>query len=1108
MSVSKDPYVVVCCAEDTKEFAHKLCVALENENVRVFSSGKSILWGDSITKATADAIKACTHGIFIISRGFLKANQANVTYLENTVASALIMKTSRRPLDSNSSPFSLLPVCVKGRISVEEMRDAHPLLADHQPLEVDEDVGLEHGVRLVMTELTPRLSKLILIDKYSGYKSEMPSSAPAGSLPGEPACFFGRDLELGLVLDSISINFHLCCISGPPAVGKSALAIIAAHRARSGLFQNDRIKTPWNIVYIDVRQIVTPEEIVRALLNAFDLSYGNLQSSGKSNTTSLLMKVHALSNLCIIIDNADLALDSNHQAQFHELLVSIMDSAQEDLTVIVTSCYRLGRQFGSDRKVRNIELSQLAVEPAREMLRYCSPEFSDSDADVLARDVCQGLPGFLSHVRRGLGLSVADHVDALLLKPFDFFKKLPYDIMHRHFDKPVMSLARDQQSHLFALALFSGPFSKADGATVLGTDTRAFGTDVINYLDWFSLIEQVSENEEVYSLLRIFREFLREKIPLNLSFVLDAKERYCRLWLGKVLRILKNDYDRNPCKALRDLCEMIKEVKQAMKWVKTFAAKDEIYRLCLDVALSRKSMLRFCMTPYELKDFYTVCIEATSKRETNERDIIEGKLRIRLAEALLDGNDLIGAEMNLSSPEAKRVIEQSSSQWQIRRDIMRGRIDVESHQPEESRAAIQRLKSILKESGTNKIQDTHEYVDVCRVLADAYSDVEDYKTACAYLSDALAWCCKFFGKECNKYHPNTCALLSRLGHCYFCQTMYDKALKCHRLALKMSMDLQCDHLTVAAKWYQVGICRLGSSSEQNSLAQKELENAIILLEGETSFTTIPLWILAKQSIAKLLTFDGRDLLEEGRSTEGLALLEEAEKYFKSLPEEGVEKLPGDMAKENACFLFLLSDLRRHPGAAAAAAAAPSSMTADSLAAEIERLTLYCSPGLRDLAFNTLGHAEALHRPAYVDSPIDSLPSLDSRDWPLSTNRFDSTQHQTSTPVPVAGAFQRSQSYESSLMRSRSSSSSSFSVTPVLFRSLSRGSKTSLNLSCCPTNRSRRFFRCSTEGSFTSVSSFTPDFLSAGSDEGLEESSHQDDCGLVINANTSQAQHES
>ena len=104
-----------------------------------------------------DAIKACSHGIIIISRGFLKANQANVTYLENTVASALISKASNRSLDPNSS-FSLLPVCVEGRISVDDMRDAHPLLANYQPLEVDEKAGLEHGVRLVMEKLTPLLS--------------------------------------------------------------------------------------------------------------------------------------------------------------------------------------------------------------------------------------------------------------------------------------------------------------------------------------------------------------------------------------------------------------------------------------------------------------------------------------------------------------------------------------------------------------------------------------------------------------------------------------------------------------------------------------------------------------------------------------------------------------------------------------------------------------------------------------------------------------------------------------------------------------------------------------------------------------------------------------
>ena len=95
-----------------------------------------------------DAIKACTHGIIIISQGFSKA-----TPLEDTVASALVAKALNR---SNSSPFSLFPVCVG--ISGKEMRDIKPLLADLKPLEVDQKIGLERGVRSVMAELAPLLS--------------------------------------------------------------------------------------------------------------------------------------------------------------------------------------------------------------------------------------------------------------------------------------------------------------------------------------------------------------------------------------------------------------------------------------------------------------------------------------------------------------------------------------------------------------------------------------------------------------------------------------------------------------------------------------------------------------------------------------------------------------------------------------------------------------------------------------------------------------------------------------------------------------------------------------------------------------------------------------
>ena len=926
---------------------------MEKADVRVFSSEKSILWGESVTEATSNAIKASTHGIIFVSRGSTRAGDR-----KNTVGSALILKASE---DEN---FLLLPTYVEGEISAVEMKKSSPLLANFKSLTIGSCLSRQQSLDMVMAELSRKLYRLFFafFDTLfvvgfipSLKKSTGPfTSASVGSLPGEPACLVGRDVELRSVLASVSSEFHLCCISGPPAAGKSAIAITAAHHVL-------KRSPPWEVIYVDISHSSNKEEIIQHLQDSLDLRYGHLHSvNARTPEKSLLMRVQKINNLCIVIDNADMALKSNNGRPFIELLTSITKAGKRELTLIVTSCYRLGRRLKGRGRVQEVDVKPLTVEPACKVLKFffCD-RFSDSEAEMLAQDVCQGLPGFLLQIPLGAGQSTKERFDTLLERPFDCFEKSCCDAAICHFEKLFKSLSDDKLAYLPSLALFDGSFSKADGAYVVGMkdDKQKFGTEVIDYLDNYSLIVQDADRRDHFYLLRIFREFLREKKLPNEKFLSDATERYCKRWLKKLFPILEKEYDHDPCKALKTLHGMIKDIRRVLSLVELASAHDEVYKLYIRLALDHKSMLRVCFTPTERRAFFSSCIFAAAKRR-NELD--KGKLSLRFAESCLDGNDLEGADTGTPAwPGGEQALRGSNRRWYFQSEIMKARLQVEKN---ESQAAIKRLLNLLELGGdSTPLKETREYVDVFRVLADAYVSIGEYELAVARLSEALAFCNVRFGRKCGGSYPDTCSLLSRLGHCFFCQERYDDALSHHVSALKMASALQCDHLSFATFWYLVGISRLGASVRVGRLsatARNELEEVIYLLEDEPSCETIPLQIFATVTVAKHLVYEGRELLKEGRRDEGLATLEKADKFF-SLAEESEELLPSEAAEENRRFRVYVHAVRNR---------ADLIVSSD----DIDVLTLYSSQGVCGWTSDSTNPYKSVDSHC-TGSPMNSLP---------------------------------------------------------------------------------------------------------------------------------------
>ena len=871
------------------------------------------------------------------------------------------------------------------------------------------------------------------------------------ALPGESQLLAGREKEMDKVLLSISPQFHICCISGPPAVGKSALAIEAVRRARCGNFDIAQAQSAWKVVYVDIRQIDTVNKIVDTLLCEFELNYSSREfPKQSSDCRKLLFKiVRESKDLCIVIDNADLALQPSTRHDFIALLKYIMHAGQQEFTLIVTSCYRLDNVIWGDRKIQSVVLKPLEEEPACEILKsVCRPDRwpNERDMQMISQDICQGIPELLWHVGKqfeNIGFSPSSRVGMLLEDPTSCLRRLCQDFGLRHFKSTLESLPRRELTYLHALSLFEGFFSEENGTYVvgMGNGVRKFGSEVIDSLDNYSMVLEAAPHQ--YHLVKILREYLRwEHEPPDANFQSAAEKNYCHIWLRKLHYVLKKTYCKNSRKALKQVQAMIKDVKHALRMIEPCSkTSDALYSCYIAVATGNESLLRVCLTLSERTEFYSACIKESTRRDRTD---VQGQLNLRLAEAFLDSNNIEKAQESLKclTPEEACKVVSLPRNLQLQYEIIQGRIDIEKGN---SRKAVESLNQALAVESVGKKDP--EFGNFLLVLSDAYCDLREYQNVYLRLIEAYTWCSERFGSEREKNHPDTCVVLFRLGHCLFCQKRYDESLQWLSNAVGMLKELHCDHLCIAAALYQLSMCRLAVFDLNCPEARDDLEHIVVLLEGESSFKTVPLWILAKQAIAKLLTLEGRKLIDGGiHSEKGQTLLNKAKEHFADLLDENVEGISREMIKENDQF-HLLADAVR-PGSDL-------------------RFNMYCFQTFRSVVCPKPLDLTNIDSDSDSDSPQTSAPSART---PSTRPATDGPSVQfTSTPMTVSKHHQL-YSAESTFSPG---SSATLLICPVPLRTLS--AKTEFGLTCCPSHPSRKLSRCA--GSLASFSSVESDAVS-------------------------------
>ena len=317
-------------------------------------------------------------------------------------------------------------------------------------------------------------------------------------LPSDLPDFVGRQEQ---VAELTRATAPLLVLSGPPGIGKTALAVHTAHRLRS--------RFPDGSLYGDLRayapgEPVAPERVLSRFLRALgtppDAIPVRLDDQVEAYRAALEGK-----RVLVLLDNAT-----------EEVLRPLLPTAP-GCVALVTSRHDLAAVPGAHQ----VELGELAAEDARDLLGGMLGEELAAEVPA-AVDELVGLCGCLPLALRIAGANLAgryadDVVDyAAELRDTDRLAALSVDgdvAVRRAFDLSYRALPPDAQRLFRRLGHVPGPdFGLATACAVLGADAAP----LLDVLVGASLVQQSGRGRYLlHDLLRLYAAGMPEPDPLG-----------------------------------------------------------------------------------------------------------------------------------------------------------------------------------------------------------------------------------------------------------------------------------------------------------------------------------------------------------------------------------------------------------------------------------------------------------------------------------------------------------------------------------------------------------------------------------------------------------------
>ncbi|XP_065886869.1 uncharacterized protein [Dysidea avara] len=290
-------------------------------------------------------------------------------------------------------------------------------------------------------------------------------------LPSQPPVFVGRQDKITEVVKNFKGGQHILTLTGLPGIGKTTLAIAAAHEII--LSSSDMIT-----VYIPLRSIKNVSDVPSLILK--ELSVGGLDKADAKKR--LLVWIKQLQSceetLLLVLDNVDDLLEADQVGFVH--LIQEMQNTSENIYLLFTS----RKKFGDPSlDIRNILVSPLDLESASEMICQLSPSVDSKESNQLAT-LCGCLPLALKLVGSLLNEGICKSVE--LISDLEKSRSSKMDTLKDDtftddwqiqavIKTSIDKLNNDHSKVLTALGVFPGCFKKTIAIKVL--------TDVVEFQD-------------------------------------------------------------------------------------------------------------------------------------------------------------------------------------------------------------------------------------------------------------------------------------------------------------------------------------------------------------------------------------------------------------------------------------------------------------------------------------------------------------------------------------------------------------------------------------------------------------------------------------------------
>lgn len=356
-------------------------------------------------------------------------------------------------------------------------------------------------------------------------------TAPAAphNLPPAPSPLIGRDQELAALGAFLAAPAtRLLTITGPGGIGKTRLALAAAHRQLSQpLF-------PDGVYFVPLAPLSEPEAIVPAVAEAAGYPFQTDQRSPRRQIVDFLGQKSVL----LVLDNVEHLLFADRPdaaALVEDLLqqaphLKILATSREPLNLYQEQRYPLqGLQLaGTGPADTGADYAAAALFLHTAHQRLPGFEMAPPDAPVLA-EICRlvdGMPLALELAASWIDSRSLSSIAADIRHNLDFLTTNVRNIPARHrsmqavFDTSWQSLSEGEQEIYARLSLFRGGFTQEAASAVAGASLPSLARFVDKSLLRFS------HSQNRYEIHELLRQYAAAKLAGASDATLDRHAAY------------------------------------------------------------------------------------------------------------------------------------------------------------------------------------------------------------------------------------------------------------------------------------------------------------------------------------------------------------------------------------------------------------------------------------------------------------------------------------------------------------------------------------------------------------------------------------------------------